>query len=157
MLVHCIKRGCATHQALELAVGAEGTSVEVDFFLAGTWFEPFGLQRFALQNPQMLRVALGDDVLAIKGAMVAYQTVIGGPASKELTVGRVLVNHRGDQQISMQPYNGKWSGVRLIHVPLFQTTEGYVETSISENLVNSYKIRTCSVIDCIGLPPRMPS
>ncbi|MDX6324010.1 MAG: hypothetical protein QOK15_364 [Nocardioidaceae bacterium] len=30
-------------------------------------------QRFALQNPQLLRVSLGGDVLAIKGAMVAYQ------------------------------------------------------------------------------------
>ncbi len=29
--------------------------------------------RFALQNPQLLRVSLGADVLAIKGAMVAYQ------------------------------------------------------------------------------------
>ena len=41
-------------------------------------FDPANLEneqgeRFALQNPQMLRVALGDDVLAIKGAMVAYQ------------------------------------------------------------------------------------
>lgn len=30
-------------------------------------------QRFALQNPQLLRVHLGEDVLAVKGAMVAYQ------------------------------------------------------------------------------------
>ena len=29
--------------------------------------------RFALQNPQMLRVALGPDVLAVKGSMVAFQ------------------------------------------------------------------------------------
>lgn len=29
--------------------------------------------RFALQNPQMLRVHLGGDVLAVKGAMVSYQ------------------------------------------------------------------------------------
>ncbi len=32
-----------------------------------------GGQRFALQNSQMLRVSLGPDVLAVKGAMVAYQ------------------------------------------------------------------------------------
>ena len=32
-----------------------------------------GRERFGLQNSQMLRVALGDDVLAVKGAMVAYQ------------------------------------------------------------------------------------
>ena len=32
-----------------------------------------GPARFALQNPQLLRVVLGDDVLAVKGAMVAFQ------------------------------------------------------------------------------------
>jgi uncharacterized protein (AIM24 family) len=35
--------------------------------------EAQGAERFALQNPQLLRVALGEDVLAVKGAMVAYQ------------------------------------------------------------------------------------
>jgi uncharacterized protein (AIM24 family) len=30
-------------------------------------------QRFTLQNPQLLRVSLGADVLSVKGAMVAYQ------------------------------------------------------------------------------------
>ncbi len=30
-------------------------------------------QRFTRQNSQMLRVALGDDVLAVKGSMVAFQ------------------------------------------------------------------------------------
>ena len=30
------------------------------------------LERFTLQNDQMLRVGLGPDVLATKGAMVAY-------------------------------------------------------------------------------------
>ncbi len=41
-------------------------------------FDPTNLevsdgQRFALQNSQLLRVALGPDVLAVKGSMVAYQ------------------------------------------------------------------------------------
>ncbi len=35
--------------------------------------EVSGSSRFALQNSQMLRVSFGPDVLAIKGAMVAYQ------------------------------------------------------------------------------------
>ncbi|MDE9366941.1 AIM24 family protein [Luteipulveratus sp. YIM 133132] len=39
-------------------------------------------QRFGLQNPQMLRVSLGQDVLSVKGAMVAYQ-------------GQVTFNHEG--------------------------------------------------------------
>lgn len=38
--------------------------------------------RFTLQNPQMLRVALGEDVLSVKGAMVAYQ-------------GQIQFNHEG--------------------------------------------------------------
>ena len=41
-----------------------------------------GQTRFALQNPQLLRVALGADVLAVKGAMVAFQ-------------GRISFNHEG--------------------------------------------------------------
>lgn len=38
--------------------------------------------RFALQNPQLLRVAFGPDVLAVKGSMVAYQ-------------GQIQFNHEG--------------------------------------------------------------
>ncbi|HNJ79089.1 MAG TPA: AIM24 family protein, partial [Marmoricola sp.] len=39
-------------------------------------------QRFARQNPQLLRVSLGADVLAVKGSMVAYQ-------------GQITFNHEG--------------------------------------------------------------
>ena len=39
-------------------------------------------QRFARQNPQLLRVSLGEDVLAVKGSMVAYQ-------------GQITFNHEG--------------------------------------------------------------
>ncbi len=45
-----------------------------------------GSNRFALQNPQLLRVTLGDDVLAVKGAMVAFQ-------------GRVSFNHEGSGSV----------------------------------------------------------
>ncbi|WP_018157189.1 AIM24 family protein [Demetria terragena] len=38
--------------------------------------------RFSLQNSQMLRVALGPDVLAVKGSMVAFQ-------------GQITFNHEG--------------------------------------------------------------
>jgi len=47
-------------------------------------------QRFALQNPQMLRVALGDDVLAVKGAMVAYQGQVGFHHEKAGGMGKLL-------------------------------------------------------------------
>ncbi len=42
--------------------------------------------RFALQNPQQLRVSFGPDVLSTKGAMVAYQ-------------GRITFNHEGSGSV----------------------------------------------------------
>jgi uncharacterized protein (AIM24 family) len=47
-------------------------------------------QRFALQNPQLLRVALGSDVLAVKGAMVAYQGEITFHHEKAGGMGKLL-------------------------------------------------------------------
>jgi uncharacterized protein (AIM24 family) len=47
-------------------------------------------QRFALQNSQLLRVALGPDVLAIKGAMVAYQGRVEFLHEKAGSVGKLL-------------------------------------------------------------------
>ncbi|NUR07120.1 MAG: AIM24 family protein [Nocardioidaceae bacterium] len=46
-------------------------------------------ERFALQNSQLLRVALGEDVLAVKGAMVAYQGQVRFDHEKS-GVGRML-------------------------------------------------------------------
>ena len=47
-------------------------------------------QRFSRQNSQMLRVALGADVLAVKGAMVAYQGQVSFDHEKSGSVGRLL-------------------------------------------------------------------
>jgi uncharacterized protein (AIM24 family) len=47
-------------------------------------------QRFALQNSQLLRVALGPDVLSVKGAMVAYQGAVRFDHEKAGSVGRLL-------------------------------------------------------------------
>jgi uncharacterized protein (AIM24 family) len=47
-------------------------------------------QRFGLQNSQMLRVALGDDVLAVKGAMVAYQGQVRFDHEKSGSMGKLL-------------------------------------------------------------------
>ena len=47
-------------------------------------------QRFALQNSQMLRVALGPDVLSVKGAMVAYQGQIRFDHEKAGSMGKLL-------------------------------------------------------------------
>lgn len=46
--------------------------------------------RFALQNPQMLRVSLGGDVLAVKGAMVAFQGQVRFDHEKAGSVGKLL-------------------------------------------------------------------
>ncbi len=47
-------------------------------------------QRFARQNPQLLRVALGPDILATKGAMVAYQGQISFAHEGSGSVGKFL-------------------------------------------------------------------
>ncbi|HET9842686.1 MAG TPA: AIM24 family protein, partial [Nocardioides sp.] len=47
-------------------------------------------QRFALQNSQMLRVSLGPDVLATKGAMVAFQGSIEFHHEKAGGMGKLL-------------------------------------------------------------------
>ena len=47
-------------------------------------------QRFALQNSQMLRVSLGPDVLAVKGAMVAYQGQVRFDHEKSGSLGKML-------------------------------------------------------------------
>ena len=60
------------------------------------------------------------------GAYVAYQTVLNGQRARELTVGRVLVNMRDDKTVLVQPHVGRWSRVRVIHLPLYQTANGYV-------------------------------
>ena len=47
-------------------------------------------QRFALQNSQLLRVALGPDVLSVKGAMVAFQGQVRFDHEKAGGVGKLL-------------------------------------------------------------------
>jgi uncharacterized protein (AIM24 family) len=47
-------------------------------------------QRFVLQNDQLLRVSLGPDVLAVKGAMVAYQGRVEFLHEKAGSVGKLL-------------------------------------------------------------------
>src|ERR1700709_2667046 len=47
-------------------------------------------QRFSLQNPQLLLVALGPDVLSVKGAMVAYQGQVRFDHERAGSVGKLL-------------------------------------------------------------------
>ena len=49
-----------------------------------------GQHRFALQNAQLLRVSLGPDVLAVKGAMVAFQGQVAFHHEKAGGMGKLL-------------------------------------------------------------------
>ena len=62
--------------------------------------------------------------------MVAYQSKTGGPRSRDLTVGKVLVNLRQEQSVTVQPYRGQWSGMKVVHLPQFQTPNGYSDSPV---------------------------
>jgi uncharacterized protein (AIM24 family) len=47
-------------------------------------------QRFVQQNSQMLRVVLGEDVLAVKGSMVAFQGQVAFTHEKAGSMGKLL-------------------------------------------------------------------
>jgi uncharacterized protein (AIM24 family) len=64
-------------------------------------------QRFALQNPQMLRVHLGGDVLAVKGAMVAYQGAIRFDHEKAGSVGKLLKKVVTGEDLSLMRVHGQ--------------------------------------------------
>ncbi len=63
-------------------------------------------QRFALQNPQMLRVHLGGDVLAVKGAMVAYQGAIRFDHEKAGSVGKLFKKVITGEDVSLMRVSG---------------------------------------------------
>lgn len=63
-------------------------------------------QRFALQNPQMLRVHLGGDVLAVKGAMVAYQGQLRFDHEKAGSVGKLLKKVVTGEDLSLMRVSG---------------------------------------------------
>ena len=66
-----------------------------------------GDQRFALQNPQMLRVHLGGDVLAVKGAMVAYQGRIRFDHEKAGSVGKLFKKVVTGEDVSLMRVSGE--------------------------------------------------
>jgi tRNA nucleotidyltransferase/poly(A) polymerase len=63
-------------------------------------------QRFALQNPQMLRVHLGGDVLAVKGAMVSYQGQIRFDHEKAGSVGKLFKKVVTGEDVSLMRVSG---------------------------------------------------
>ncbi|HET7385128.1 MAG TPA: AIM24 family protein [Nocardioidaceae bacterium] len=64
-------------------------------------------QRFSLQNPQLLRVALGDDVLAVKGAMVAYQGQVRFDHEKAGGVGKLLKKMVTNEDMPLMRVSGQ--------------------------------------------------
>ena len=64
-------------------------------------------QRFAVQNPQMLRVHLGGDVLAVKGAMVAYQGQIRFDHEKSGSVGKMFKKAVTGEDVSLMRVSGE--------------------------------------------------
>lgn len=64
-------------------------------------------QRFALQNPQMLRVHLGGDVLAVKGTMVAFQGRIRFDHERAGSVGRLLKKVVTGEDVSLMRVSGE--------------------------------------------------
>lgn len=63
-------------------------------------------QRFVLQNPQMLRVHLGADVLAVKGAMVAYQGQVRFEHERAGGVGKLLKKVVTGEDVSLMRVSG---------------------------------------------------
>jgi uncharacterized protein (AIM24 family) len=64
-------------------------------------------QRFALQNPQMLRVSLGDDVLSVKGAMVAYQGQVAFHHEGSGSVGKLLKKMVTNEDLPLMRVSGR--------------------------------------------------
>lgn len=64
-------------------------------------------QRFALQNPQMLRVHLGGDVLAVKGTMVAFQGNIRFDHERAGSMGRLFKKVVTGEDVSLMRVSGE--------------------------------------------------
>ena len=64
-------------------------------------------KRFALQNPQLLRVALGGDVLSVKGAMVAFQGQVRFDHEKAGGVGKLLKKMVTSEDLPLMRVSGQ--------------------------------------------------
>ncbi|MTB87253.1 AIM24 family protein [Aeromicrobium senzhongii] len=76
-------------------------------------------ERFVVQNPQMLRVSLGDDVLAVKGAMVAYQGAVTFNHESAGSMGRLLKKAVSGDDVPLMRVSGQGE-------VFFADTAGYV-------------------------------
>jgi len=63
--------------------------------------------RFALQNAQLLRVALGPDVLSVKGAMVAFQGQVRFDHERTGSVGKLLKKIVTSEDVPLMRVSGQ--------------------------------------------------
>ena len=64
-------------------------------------------ERFVLQNDQMLRVGLGPDVLATKGAMVAYNGQVAFHHEKAGSMGKLAKKVVSGENVSLMRVSGQ--------------------------------------------------
>jgi uncharacterized protein (AIM24 family) len=64
-------------------------------------------RRFALQNAQLVRVALGDDVLSVKGAMVAFQGQVRFDHEKSGSVAKMLKKMVTSEDLPLMRVSGQ--------------------------------------------------
>jgi uncharacterized protein (AIM24 family) len=64
-------------------------------------------ERFVLQNSQMLKVALGPDVLAAKGSMVAYQGQVQFHHEKSGSVAKLVKKVVTSENVSLMRVSGQ--------------------------------------------------
>lgn len=64
-------------------------------------------QRFGLQNPQLLRVSLGVDVLAVKGSMVAFQGQVRFDHEKAGSMGKLLKKMLTSEDMPLMRVSGQ--------------------------------------------------
>jgi uncharacterized protein (AIM24 family) len=69
--------------------------------------EVSGEQRFGLQNSQMLRVGFGPDVLALKGAMVAFQGQIQFHHEKAGGLGKLVKKLATSEDLPLMRVSGQ--------------------------------------------------
>jgi len=64
-------------------------------------------RRYALQNPQLLRVALGADLLSVKGAMVAFQGQVRFDHEGAGSVGKLLKKMVTSEDLPLMRVSGQ--------------------------------------------------
>lgn len=97
-------------------------------------------ERFVLQNSQMLRVSLGPDVLATKGAMVAYQGQVRFDHEKSGGFAKLAKKVMTAEDVSLMRVSGQGE-------VFFADQAGYVHLLTLENEALSINARNLMAMD----------